>query len=234
MNKELEFETYLSISPDKFCIYLFDVKNLKNLYMQELKFKENLNFIDLNILKEFLDNNIFKVEKIAGKFIETIFLIIESKNVFNLQLGIKKKNYDPYINQKQLEIFLTEAKDLFKENYQSKKIMHMLINKYFINGKKYSSIGNEIKSNYLGLEIQFISISSNLINDLNKILENYQININKCLDKNYIQNFFIDKNIEITEMAHNIINGINGNEVKVVPKNTKKTGFFEKFFQLLS
>ena len=110
----------------------------------------------------------------------------------------------------------------------------MLINKYFINGKKYSSIGNEIKSNYLGLEIQFISISSNLINDLNKILENYQININKCLDKNYIQNFFIDKNIEITEMAHNIINGINGNEVKVVPKNTKKAGFFEKFFQLLS
>ena len=92
---------------------------------------------------------------------------------------------------------------------------------------------NEIKSNYLGLEIQFISISV-LINDLNKILENYQININKCLDKNYIQNFFIDKNIEITEMAHNIINGINENEVKVVPKNTKKAGFFEKFFQLLS
>ena len=35
-------------------------------------------------------------------------------------------------------------------------------------------------------------------------------------------------------MAHNIINGINENEVKVVPKNTKKTGFFEKFFQLFS
>ena len=234
MNKELEFETYLSISPDKFCIYLFDVKNLKNLYKQELIFEENLNFIDLKILKEFLDNNIFKVEKIAGKFIETIVLIIESKKIFNLQLGIKKKNYDPYINQKQLEIFLTEAKDLFKENYQSKQIMHMIINKYFINGKKYSSIENEIKSNYLGLEIQFISISNNFIDDLNKILANYQIKIKKCLDKNYIQNFFIYKNIEITEMAHSIINGINLNEVKVVAKNTKKRGFFEKFFQLLS
>ena len=234
MNKELEFETYLSILPDKFCIYLFDVKNSKNLYTQELKFKENLNFIDLNILKDFLDNNIFKVEKIAGKFIETIFLIIENKKIFNLQLGIKKKNYDSFINQKQLEIFLTEAKDLFRENYQSKKIMHMIINEYFIDGKKYSSIENQIKSNYLGLEIQFISISNNLINDLNKILENYQINIKQCLDKNYIQNFFIDKNIEITEMAHNIINGINENVVKVVPKIIKKRGFFEKFFQLLS
>lgn len=234
MNKELEFETYLSISPDKFCIYLFDLKNLKNLYVQELIFKENVNFIDLNLLKDFLDNNIFKIEKIAGKFIETIVLIIENKKIFNLQLGIKKKNYDLYINQKQLEIFLTEAKDLFNENYQSKKIMHMIINQYFIDGKKYSSIQNQIKSNYLGLEIQFISISSNLLNDLNKILQNYQINIKKCLDKNYIQNFFIDKKMEITEMAHNIINGINDNEVKVVPKNTKKSGFFEKFFQLLS
>ena len=94
----------------------------------------------------------------------------------------------------------------------------MIINKYFIDGKKYSSIENQIKSNYLGLEIQFISISSNFINDLSKILENYQININKCLDKNYIQNFSIYKNIEITEMAHSIINGINLNEVKEARK----------------
>ena len=65
-------------------------------------------------------------------------------------------------------------------------------------------------------------------------LENYQIYINKCLDKNYIQSFFVNKNIEISEMAHNIINGINENEVKVVPKKSKKSGFFEKFFQLLS
>ncbi len=234
MNKELEFETYLSITPDKFSIYLFDVKNLKNLYSKELKLKENLNFINSNILKDFLDNNIFKVEKIAGKFVETIILIIENNNILNLHLGIKKKNYDSYINKKQLEIFLTDAKDLFKENYQNEKIMHMIINKYLINGKKYPSMQNQIKCNYLGLEIKFISISNNFINDLNKVLENYQININKCLDKNYIQSFFVNKNIEISEMAHNIINGINENEVKVVPKKSKKSGFFEKFFQLLS
>ena len=56
---------------------------------------------------------------------------------FNIQL--KLKNYDPYINQKQLEIFLTEAKDLFKENYRNKKIIHMLI-KNILLMEKYSSI----------------------------------------------------------------------------------------------
>ena len=36
--KNLEFETYLSISPNKFGIYLFDTKNLKNLYKERNKF----------------------------------------------------------------------------------------------------------------------------------------------------------------------------------------------------
>ena len=36
MDKERELENYLSISPSKFGIYLFDTKSFKNLYMEEL------------------------------------------------------------------------------------------------------------------------------------------------------------------------------------------------------
>ena len=35
-------------------------------------------------------------------------------------------------------------------------------------------------------------------------------------------------------MTHKIFNGYNQNEVTFVQKNTKKLGFFEKFFQLFS
>ena len=35
MNEDLEFETYLSISPNKFGIYLFDKKNLKKIYIKK-------------------------------------------------------------------------------------------------------------------------------------------------------------------------------------------------------
>ena len=34
--------------------------------------------------------------------------------------------------------------------------------------------------------------------------------------------------------AYKIQNGHNDNEVKIIPKNIKKLGFFEKFFQLFS
>ena len=91
MNKDLELENYLSISPNKFGIYLFDKKNFKNLYKEEQKIDDYRNFINHNDLKKFLDNNIFKIEKLTGKFVENIFLIFEDKKIFNLEIGIKKK-----------------------------------------------------------------------------------------------------------------------------------------------
>ena len=234
MNEEFELETYLSISPNKFGIYLFNVKKLENLYKNELVLEGNINSIDLDILKEFLDSNIFKIEKLRGKFIENIFLVIQNEKILSLNFGIKKKNYNNFINRDYLENFLIEAKDLFKKNYQSQKIMHMIINKCFINGKSYSSIQYHLKCDQLILEFQFKSIPVNLIDDLNKVLENYQIKVIKYLDGKYTKNFFEDSNIDIPEMAHKINNGLNDNEVLVVPKNLKKTGFFEKFFQLFS
>ena len=81
----------LSVSPNKYGIYLFDTKNLKNLYKEEIIFHNDTNYQNHDELKKFLDDNIFKIEKLSGKFIENIFLILEDKKIFNLEIGIKKK-----------------------------------------------------------------------------------------------------------------------------------------------
>ena len=233
MNEELNLETYLNVSPTKFGIYLLDTKNFKNLYKQELEFHSNVNSIDFDILKKFLDENIFKVEKIGKKFVENIYLIIDNNKNFNLQLGIKKKNHSFSITKEYLQNALIDAKDLFKENYQNHRIMHMIITKYFINNKTYKTYEDNLKSDHLNIEIEFKCISNSVIHDLNKILQAYQVKIIKCLDANYIKTF-PDIDIELSQIAHKILMGYNQNEVKVVPKNPEKKGFFEKFFQLFS
>ena len=91
MSNELDFETYLNISPNKIGIYLFDKNKLVNLYFKEQNFKNNNNFIDLNFLNEFLENNIFKIEKLIGRFIKNITLILDSENILTLNIGLKKK-----------------------------------------------------------------------------------------------------------------------------------------------
>ena len=91
MDKENELQCYLSVSPNKYGIYLFDTKNLKNLYKEEIILNNETNYQNHDELKKFLDDNIFKIEKLSGKFIENIFLILEDKKIFNLEIGIKKK-----------------------------------------------------------------------------------------------------------------------------------------------
>jgi len=132
------------------------------------------------------------------------------------------------------DINLTEVKDLFKENYQEQTIMHMVINNYLVNGKNYSSFENGLNSDNLCLEVNFISISNDLVITFDKILEKYQIKISQYLNTNYVKNCFKDDNIELSEMAYKLRNGYNDNEVILVPKHIENKGFFEKFFQLFS
>ena len=233
MTEEKDFETYLYLSNTNFQIFLFDKKKLKNLYKDELKFEDKLNFIDLNKLSNFLDRNIFKIENLIGKFIQNISLITESEENFQVNMSIKKNN-DNLNNQKNLEHTLSEIKDLFKENYQKRNIMHMIINNYLINGETYLSFPSDLNSNNFCLEVKFISISKEFVFEAEKILGKYHIKIVNYLDGIYIKDFIKEGEIDLARMSHKIINGFNQNEIVLIPKNIDNPGFFEKFFQLFS
>ena len=234
MNKEIDFETNLIISYRKFEIFLFDIKNHKNIYQEEFKFRDALEKIDFNLLDEFLENNIFKIEKLAGNFVNNINIVIENKSILTSSICIKKKNYTGEITSVILESMLTDVKDLFKENYNQNKLIHMIIDKYIIDGVSYSSLQDQISNDEICLEIKLISIPNLLILEIENILKKYQIQVNNFLDKGYVKDFFLDEQLDISQMAHKLKNGMNNNEVLITSKSSKKLGFFEKFFQLFS
>ncbi len=234
MTEKLNFEVYLSISEKKFEIYLLDKINLKNIYKKELYIENGKNSIDYNILNTFLDKNIFKIEKLIGHFLKNIFLIIENNQILNFSMGIKKINYGEKINKGYLESSLAELKDLFKENYQNNKIIHFIINRYLIDGIDYNSFDKEIDGDNICVEVNFISAPNILIKEISNVLEKYQIKIDRLFEMNYIKNFFEEGSLDLSIIAFKIQSGHNQNEIALVPKTIKKTGFFEKFFQLFS
>ena len=234
MNKEIDFETYLIISYRKFEIFLLDIKNNKNIYKEEFKFRDDSEKIDFNLLNEFLENNIFEIEKLAGNFVNNINIVIENNSILTFNLSIRKKNYTGEITPVILESMLTDVKDLFKENYNQYKLIHMIIDKYIIDGVSYSSLQHQISNDEVCLEIKLISISNLIILEIEKILKKYQIQVNNFLEKGYVKDFFLDKQLDISQMAHNLKNGMNNNEIQITSKSSKKLGFFEKFFQLFS
>jgi len=234
MNKEIDFETYLIISYGKFEIFLLDNKNHENIYQEEFKFRDVSEKLDFNLLNDFLENNIFKIEKLAGNFVNNINIVIENKSILTSNIGIKKKNYTGEITDIILESMLTDVKDLFKENYNQYKLMHMIIDKYIIDGVSYSSLQDQISNDEICLEIKLISLPNFLILEIENILKKYQIQINNYFDIGYVKDFFFDKQLDISQMAHNLKVGMNKNEIQITSKYSKKLGFFEKFFQLFS
>ena len=63
---------------------------------------------------------------------------------------------------------------------------------------------------------------------------NVKINSGDLEDKVYVKDFFLDKQLDISQMAYKLNNGMNKKEVQMTSKYIKKVGFFEKFFQLFS
>ena len=234
MIEETDFETFLYISKYKYNISVLNKKRLENLYSKDQNFNIELSVNNLEDLARFLDDNIFKIEKLVGYFIKNITLIIENDKNFNIDIGLKKKINEKLIYKKNLEINLIEIKNLFKENYQNQTIMHMLINSYIINGIRHSSYVTKKNYDHLCIETKFISIPNAIIDSLDELLEKYQIKVSQYMCGNYINNFFTENTTELSSMAYKLKNGLNDNEVILIPKNIENKGFFEKFFQLFS
>ena len=234
MIEEANLKTYLSISPSKFGIYLIDIKSFNYFYKQEIKVENKFNSIDLDSLSKFLEAHVFNIEKLTGKFLNIVSLIIDSEEIVEIKIGIKKKNYHDNINKNFLENLIIDGKDLFKDNFQNEKVLHIAVNRYLVDGISYSSFNENLKGNDFCMELQFIFISSKFASDISKVIEKYHIKITGYLDQKYIEAFITGKDVKLCEMAYKIENGHNDNEVKFISKSKKNVGFFEKFFQLFS
>ena len=231
MTQETNFETFLFISKNKYQIFVYDKDSLKNLYHEEIKIN---NRIELDNLSNFLDENIYKIEKMINNFIRNIILIIEDDKVLNISISIKKKNYEKHINQKHLKNSLVEVKDVFRENHQDQIIMHMIIVDNNKSENNFSSNNAHHNDDDIFLEVNFISISNNFTYNFDKLLENHQVKIKRYMSGAYIKTFYDEDLTELSAMATKLNNGFNKNEVQLISKSLKNNGFFEKFFQLFS
>ena len=231
MIEETDFETFLYITKNKYQIFVFDKNDSKNLYNEEIKINDET---EMNNLSKFLDENIYKIEKMINRFIKNVILIIEDDKVLDVAISIKKKNYDKHIIKKYLEKSLVEIKNIFRENYHDQIIMHMIINNNYKNDDNYLLNNSNNNDDYLLLEVNFISISNKYIFYFEKLLENHQIKITRYMSASYIKSFINENEIELSMMANKLNNGLNKNEVKLISKSPENKGFFERFFQLFS
>ena len=230
----MDFETYLFISPDKMIISVNNRIDFETIFQKEKFIYTKKDKFNYQKIDEFLNENIFLIEKTFKKFVKKINLIIESKVFFSVSISIKNKNHNELITQKIIDYLLNEAKSQCQETIQQKKIVHMIIDNYLINNRNYEYLDLDKKYDTFSLDLSFVCLSEDIIKDFEQILSKYQISIDQIINAEYIKKFFEKEKIDVFKMANKIINGCNENEVKIVRKKYKKLGFFERFFDLFS
>ena len=230
MQNDLNFETFLFFGPKKIILSINKKKDLKQIYREEILIDNYSNELDFKKLDDFLNENIFKVEKKLDSFIQNLNIAILSEDLFTLKISIKKNNHNEKIDHSTLIYLLNNAKDDCKESIKNKKIIHILIDNYLVNNSSHQELPANIECKSFSLDLSFICLPENLIRNIEKILKNYQISVNQFLSANYVNEYSVNQNLDFFKSMNTIIDGMNTNEVKLVQKTPKNKGFFEKFF----
>jgi hypothetical protein len=234
MMSEIDFETYLFLNKKKLVICVIHKKSFEIIYLDQLILNDNHYKFNFEKINEFLEKNIFKVERILNNFVKNIYIILDSDDFFSVKLSIKKNNNGNYINSNSLLHPLNDLKNSCQSNFDDKKIIHMLVENYIIDNKNYISLPKNLKCNFFSLDVEFICLSKNIIKDIEIVLKKYHILISQILSASYIESFIDEDQQNIFTTASRIKSGLNENEVLLVSKTHKNKGFFEKFFDFFN
>ena len=80
------------------------------------------------------------------------------KNFYPIDISLKK-NYGEFITIKNLNYILNEAKDQCSNTLNNQKIIHILIDKYFVDDKKFLNLPQNLKMQlFLRILILFVCL----------------------------------------------------------------------------
>ena len=173
MSKE-NFETFIDFGSSKIRIAVFDNYYSKIKFFSEKECLSTFNLENLNLTnsKKIIEELIQISEKKIGIHINSVNLMIDTPDLFSIDLSIKKNLEGKKVNKDDIKYLLQEAKQLVQDNNFDKKIIHIIIEKFVLDSKTYYSIPEENhKCNYLILEIKFICFSNMIFNQLSKYLK---------------------------------------------------------------
>ena len=233
MKNNLENKIFLFLGIDKFTIVALNSID-EEVYKEEILKDNKSNQIDLNFLDNFLNENIFKIEKKLNEFVKNIFLIIDHQNIFSIHLSIKNKFDNININLDSIHKLLLEAKSCCKKTLEDLDILHMKIDQFYIDGTYFKTLPKKKNCNNLSIDVSYICLPKKISKTIENVLRKYQISLDRMLSLDYLNSFLDDKNENLYAIAQKILDGFNENEVFIADRNSKKLGFFEKFFNFFN
>ena len=207
--------------------------NFENKYFNSVKLDfskqrglENLS----NIIRE----HIIKIEKKIGEFVNEINIILDLNKSINIKLNIFKKKENLEITHGDIKYLIQDARRQIIEQNKNLTILHILVENFYIDKIKKKKILKNFSANDFSINLNFICYPSEDIFNFKSLLGKSQIKVNKFICSKYLESILekdLSEELQTSTARIKTIMGLNQNEVQMVPKISKKQGFFERIFK---
>ena len=184
------YNTLIDFGSSNIRVGVLENKNVsKNIFLDK-ECQSNLKIKEFNISqsKEIIYHLIQKMEKKYGTHLDNVNLMIDTSDLFSIDISIKKKFDKKKIDVNDISRLVLESKLLIQKNYNNKKILHIIIQKYNIDENEYYFFSNEkIICDNLILDIKFICFDNVIYENLIKSFKENHILVNQICCSSYVK-----------------------------------------------
>ena len=173
--KKNNYPTVIDFGSSELRLGVFDSK-LSKLFFESKDIFKNDNYKEYS---KSINTLIREAEKKISTHLENVTVLYDSSEIYTIDLSIKKKLDQKTIFKDICSSLILEAKNLIKNSYTNKKVIHIIVNKYIINNKEFLKIPSEIPNDLSSviLEIKFICLPYNKFNSVYETFKKNNLNV---------------------------------------------------------
>ena len=187
---EKSLNVFIDFGSSKIRLGIYNKETSKNIVILEKDCISNfnLNNFDIKNSNEIIKDLIKSAEKKINNHIKNINLMIDTPDMFSIDISIKKNSDSRQYSKNDIKSLLNEAKSLVQKNYLNKKIVHMIVKKFIFDDEEFFEIPNkEINYNSLIIELKFICFADQIWKSLQDSFNSNYINIDNLYCSSYVR-----------------------------------------------
>ncbi|MDB3885853.1 cell division protein FtsA [Candidatus Pelagibacter sp.] len=192
MNNEY-FQTIFDCGFSKIRAGLFNTNNHEEVFYTESEFFTDRSNLELKIQKI-----ITSLEKDSNEYIDNISLMLDSPNMISVGISLSKKLDGSDLKKTNIQFLVQEAKQQILKHYVNYNIAHIIINNYKIDGVDYSYLPDEIKCDFISLDIFFICLPTDLVLYFKNIFSKSNILVNQIICSSYAKSINYKNHLKLT------------------------------------
>ena len=171
-----KFQTIFDCGFSKLRAGTFNTNNNNEVFYAESEFFTDRLNLELKIQKI-----ITSLEKDSNEYINNINLMVDSSKMLSVGISLSKKLDGSHLKHANIQFLVQEAKQQILKYYANHNIVHIIINNYKINGIDYSYLPDEIKCDFISLDIFFICLPTDLVLYLKNIFSKSNILVDRII-----------------------------------------------------